>query len=239
MKKIFIYLVCISFVTGVSAQDNEALSKHYLTVYRQAINYNDANAAINALHNYIAINNSIAYKDTLSILYFTTKSYYSSLLIGEEVNKAAPDNLDAMARTAECYDELGDPKTAAGLYEKVLPKTKNPYQYYRLAICQFQLKRIVESEASAKTALADTSSKSIGVKFTQMGGIEQMVPVNAAAANLLGVLKMNNKDFTGALVNFKQALTLYPDFAGAKDNLVMCEKNMKKAPVKSPAKPKG
>jgi tetratricopeptide (TPR) repeat protein len=239
MKKLSIFLICLQFVTGAAAQDNEAISKHYLKVYRQAISYNDANAAINALHNYIAINNSIAYKDTLSILYFTIKSYYSSLLLGEEVYKATPANMDAMARTAECYDELGDPKTAAGLYEQVVPRTRNPYHNYRLAICQYQLKRNVESEASAKAALADTSSKSIGVKFTQMGGIEQMVPVNAAAANLLGVIKMDTKDFTGAQANFKQALTLYPDFAGAKNNLDMCEKNMKKTPVKSPGKPKG
>ena len=92
---------------------------------------------------------------------------------------------------------------------------------------------------TAKRALADTTSKRIGVSFTQMGGIQQTVPVNAAAANLLGVLKMDTKDFLGAQANFKQALTLYPAFAGAKDNLDNCEKNLKKAPVKSPAKPKG
>ena len=173
------------------------------------------------------------------MLYFNIKSYYSSLLLAEEVYKAAPANIDAMARTAECYDELGDPKTAAALYEQVVPKTKNPYHNYKLAICQYQLKRTAESEASAKWALADTASKNIGVKFTQMGGIEQMIPVNAAAANLLGVLKMDTKDFLGAQVNFKQALTLYPAFAGAKDNMDMCEKNLKKAPVKLPVKPKG
>ena len=93
MKKLSIFLFCLQFVTGVTAQDNEALSKHYLKVYRQALSYNDANAAVNALHNYIAINNSIAYKDTLSMIYFNIKSYYSSLLLSEEVNKATPDNL--------------------------------------------------------------------------------------------------------------------------------------------------
>jgi tetratricopeptide (TPR) repeat protein len=239
MKKFSIFLICLQLVTGVKAQDNEALSKHYLKVYRQSLSYNDANAAINGLQNYIAINNSIAYKDTLSMIYFNVKSYYSSLLLGEEVYKAVPDNLNAMARTAECYDELGDPKTAAALYEQVISKTKNPYHQYRLAICQYQLKRTVESESSAKFAMADTASKNIGVKFTQMGGIEQTVPVNAASANLLGVLKMDAKDYTGALADFKRALSLYPDFAGAKDNLDMCEKNLKKVPAKSAAKPKG
>lgn len=242
MKKLIPLLFGVMIVSGSAAQDSAALRKHYLKVYNQALTYNDANAAINALHNYIAASNSIAYKDTLSILYFNVKSYYSSLLLSEEVYKAVPENVDAMARAAECYDELGDPKTATGLYEQVVPKTKNPYHIYKLGVCQYQLKRTAECEASARAALADTTSKRIGVIFTMADGSQQTVSVDAAAANLLGVLKMDAKNFTGAKADFQQALKLFPDFAGAKGNLDVCEKNLKagtKTPVKTPAKPKG
>jgi tetratricopeptide (TPR) repeat protein len=242
MKKLIPVLFGVVIVSGVAAQDSTALRQHYMKVYNQALTYNDANAAINALHNYIASSNSIAYKDTLSILYFNVKSYYSSLLLSEEVYKAVPENMDAMARAAECYDELGDPKTAIGLYEKVVPKTKNPYHIYKLAICQYQLKRTVEAEASARAALADTSSKRIGVIFTMADGSQQTVSVDAASANLLGVLKMDAKNFAGAKADFQQALKLFPDFAGAKGNLDVCEKNLKggtKPAVKTPTKPKG
>ena len=150
--------------------------------------------------------------------------------------------MNAMARAAECYDELGDPKTATGLYEQVVPKTKNPYHIYKLAISQYQLKRTAESEASARAALADTTSKRIGVNFTIADGRQQTVPVDAAAANLLGVLKMDAKNYVGAKADFQQSLKLYPDFAGAKGNLDACEKNLKggtKTPAKPPTKPKG
>ena len=73
-------------------------------------------------------------------------------------------------------------------------------------------------------------------------GSQQTVPVNAAAANLLGVLKMDAKNFVGAKTDFQQALKLFPDFAGAKGNLDVCDKNIKggaKTPAKPPAKPKG
>jgi tetratricopeptide (TPR) repeat protein len=241
MKKCLPLLVGILSLTMASAQDNEAMKKHYLKMYNQAINYNDIGAAINALHGYIATDNNIVYKDTLSMLYFNAKSYVSALILAEEVYKAVPANVDAMARAAECYDELGDPKTAVSLYEQVVPKTKNPYHIYKLAVGQYQLKRSLECEVSANAVIADTSSKRIGVNFTSVDGSQQAVPVNAAAANLLGVLKMDAKNYAAAKLAFQQALTLYPKFEGAKQNLDVAEKNLKgvKTTPKTTTKPKG
>lgn len=235
MKKMFTVTLLLMTVLASRAQDTEAMKSHYLKIYSQAITYNDVNAAINGLYGYLAIDNSMKYKDTLSMLYFTTKSYYSSLLLAEEVYKADAGNLLAMARAAECYDELGDPKTATSLYEQVVPKTKNPYHIYKLATSQYQLKRTAECELSARAVIADTNSKKIGVNFTMSNGERQAVPTNAAAANLLGVLKMDAKNYSGAKADFQQALVWFPQFAGAKQNLEVCEKNMK-SPAKVPAK---
>jgi len=242
MKKLIPLLLCFIVVAGASAQTAESvtLRKHYLKMYNQSLVYNDISTAINALHGYIAEDNNLAYKDTLSMLYFSTKSYVSSLLLSEEVYKHSPANTEAMARAAECYDELGDPKTAVSLWEQVVPKTKNPYHYYKLAIGQYQLKRVAEAEISAKIVIADTSSKRIGVNFTGVDGSQQAVPVNAAAANLLGVLQMDAKNNEGAKTYFKQALGFYPQFTGAKLNLDAVEAKTKggKTPVKTPTKPK-
>ena len=241
LKKLIPVFYCLLVISGAAAQDSSALKKHYLKVYNQALNYNDVNAAINALQNYIAADNSLLYKDTLSMLYFNVKNYYSSLLLAEEVYKTAPANVIAMARAAECYDELGDPKTATGLFEQVVTKIKNPYQVYKLAVCQYEIKRIAECEASARAVLADTTSKKIGVNFTMADGSQQAVPVNAAAANLLGVLKLDAKDYAGAKADFQQALTLFPRFGGAKANIDVCDKNLKgpqKTSQKQPVKPK-
>ncbi len=242
MKKFVPFLFCLFVVSVSSAQDTAMLKKHYLKIYSQAIAYNDVNAAINGLYGYLAVDNSLNYKDTLSMLYFSTKSYYSSLMLAEEVYKADATNMMAMARAAECYDELGDPKTATTLFEQVVPKTKSPYHIYKLAVAQYQLKRTVESEMSARAAIADTNSRKIGVNFTMANGEQQAVPINAAAANLMGVLKMDAKNYAGAKVDFQQALTFFPKFAGAKQNLDACEKSLKgtaKTPGKTPVtKPK-
>lgn len=243
MKKILPVLLVLMCFTAAHAQDTEGMKKHYLKTYDNAIRYNDINVAINALHGYLAIDSGVIYKDTLSILYFNAKSYVSALLLAEEVYKSQASNVMAMARAAECYDELGDPKTSVSLYEQVAPKTKNPYHIYKLAVGQYQLKRTLECEASAKAVLMDTTSKKIGVLFTSADGNQQAVPVNAAAANLLGVLKMDAKNYTGAKADFQKALELFPNFAGAKGNLEACDKNLKggaKTTPKTPSsKPKG
>jgi tetratricopeptide (TPR) repeat protein len=243
MRKLVPFVLFMTACIITHAQDMNVMKKHYLKIYNQALTYNDVNAATNALHGYLAIDSNIVYKDTLSMLYFNAKSYYSSLILAEEVYKAQPGNYDAMARAAECYDELGDPKTAVGLYEQVVPKTKSPYHVYRLAVGQYQLKRIGEAETSARIVIADTNSKKVGVAFNMGDGSQQAVSANAAAANLLGVIQMDAKNYAQAKTFFNQALTMYPQFAGAKQNLEACERNIKgggKVPAKAPAnKPKG
>jgi tetratricopeptide (TPR) repeat protein len=236
MKKFLPFLFCLMAFMTSHSQDSATLKRHYLRVYNQAIAYNDVNAAINGLHGYLAEDNSILYKDTLSMLYFSMKSYYSALVLAEEVYKSSPSNMLAMARAAECYDELGDPTTATKLLEEVVPKTKNPYHIYKLATSQYQMKRLAESERSARAVMADTNSKKIGINFTMVNGEQQAVPIDAASANLLGVIKMDAKNYAGAKADFQHALVLFPKFAGAKQNMEVCEKNLKgtgKTPVKT------
>lgn len=238
MKKTFVSIAVLLVSITAMAQDAAALKKHYLKMYSNALSWNDAGAAISALHGYLAVDDNLSYKDTLSMLYFSTKNYYSALILSEEVYKGQPANYDAGARAAECYDNLGDPKTAVKLFEEVVPKTRSPYQVYKLAVCQYELKRTLECEQSAKRALADTNSYKIGVSFENGNGSAQTVPVNAAANNLLGVLQMDVKNYTAAKNYFNEALKAFPQFVGAKQNLEASD-NALKASGKPAAKPQG
>ena len=74
MKKFVPFFTLLIMASAASAQDNDAMKSHYLKIYDQAIGYNDVNATINALYGYLAVDNSLKYKDTLSMLYFSTKS---------------------------------------------------------------------------------------------------------------------------------------------------------------------
>jgi tetratricopeptide (TPR) repeat protein len=240
MKKTvpFLALLFMSAVAVAQPASMDSLKKHYLKVYNQAVLYNDVNTAVSALHGFIAIDNNATYKDTLSMLYFSTGAYYSSLALAQEVYKAMPNNTLALARSAECYQNLGDAKSAIEAYEKVCPVLKEPYYYYQLASSQYTLKRIGECEANLQRVIADTNSKRTAVNFTLGDGRVQQVPASAAAYNFLGIIKMEANDLASSKKNLQQALALYPDFLGAKQNLELCESKLKPG-GKTPAKPAG
>lgn len=236
--------VCLIACLAVSsrAQDMGAMKAHYMKIYNQGLAYNDVNTAIAGLQGYLALDSSVLYKDTLSMIYFSRKNYMSALILAEEVFKADAANIMAKARAAECYDELGDTKTAITLFEQVVPQTRNPYHLYKLAVCQYQLKRTGECESNARAALADTNSSKIGVMLANVDGSQQFVPINAASANLLGVLKMEQKDYAGAKADFENAVKMFPDFKVAQENLEVVKKSVKapaRTPAKTPTKPKG
>ncbi len=238
MKRIVSFFVFVLIVGAASGQTADSLKKHYLKVYSQAVRYNDVNTAIGALNGYIAVDNNIAFKDTLSMLYFSTGAYFSSLVLADEVYQAAPSNMEALARTGECYQHLGDAKKAIDAYEKVCPVLKEPYYYYQLASAQYSLKRVGECEANLQRVIADTNSKRTAVSFSLADGRVQQVPANAAAYNFFGIIKMEANDLANSKKLLQQALALYPDFLGAKQNLELCESKLKPAGKTQAAKPK-
>jgi tetratricopeptide (TPR) repeat protein len=227
MKKIAPIVIFLLMAGIGQAQTSDSLRKHYLKVYNNAIHYNDVNAAVHALQGYIAVDNNIAYKDTLSLLYFSTGAYVSSLILAEEVQKADPSNMLAVARIGECYQNLNEPKRAIDAYEKACPVLKDPYLWYQLASSQYTMKRLGECEANLQRVIADTNSKRIAVNFTLGDGRVQQVPANAAAYNFLGIIKMEANDLATSKKHLQQAVALYPDFLGAKQNLELCENKMK------------
>ncbi len=242
MKKVFYlaFIVVAAHTAEAQVSIGDSLKKHYLSTYEQALKLSDVQLGINSLNNALVEmtgTQSLLYKDTLSILYFSNKAYYSAFLLAEEVSKADPSNTKALARTGECYQAGSDYKNAAEVYEKVAPILKNPYFYYQLAICQYSLKKPDESLVNADKALADTNSNHIGVVFILPDGQEQQVPVSAAAINLKGVVMMDKKDFAKALEYYRAALKIYPNFEGARRNADTCEKKVKG--TKPTAKTKG
>jgi tetratricopeptide (TPR) repeat protein len=241
MKRIVPILTCL-LLCGVAQAQMDSLKKHYLKVYNQAVQYNDVNAAVGALHGYLAIDNNVAYKDTLSMLYFSTGSYYSSLLLAQEVHQAVPSNMMALARSAECFQNLGESKKAVDAYEKVTQTVKEPYYFYQLASAQYTLKRMGECEANLQRVIADTNSKRTAVNFSLGDGRVQQVPANAAAYNFLGIIKMESNDLANSKKLLQQAVALYPDFVGAQQNLELCESKLKPGSKTTPGskpKPKG
>lgn len=244
MKKV-LSVACILFITNASFSQgsvSDSLKKHYFNTYEQALKYKDIELAINSLNNVIAempANQALVFKDTLSMLYFNKKEYLSSLLLAQEVYKAIPSNTNTLARMGDCYQAGGNYKNAAEVFEIVAPALNSPFYYYQLGVCQYSLKKPTECLASADKALSDTSSNHIPVIFVLSNGSEQQVPVSAAALNMKAVVMMSNKNFTQAKQLLENALKIFPDFQGAKQNVITCDSNIKGIKPTANTKPKG
>jgi tetratricopeptide (TPR) repeat protein len=237
MKKILILAVCFYCSSTLYAQQSTPSKSHYLTMYQRALKLNDSRTAIIALNGYLAIDEDVAYKDTLSILYYLNAEYYSCLLLSKEIYDADKKNIAALERIAASYTQLGDVKTGTDQYEVLSGATKSPYHFYKLAIGQFQLKRNGECRQTIQRIIADTASKRIAVSFTINETENQNVPVLAAAYNMLGVIEMNEKNYDIAKAMFDKALAIYPDFVGALQNKQLL--NKPKATKTTAAKPSG
>lgn len=237
---VLIILACPSATIFAQTGGTNPTRQHYLNLYQRGVKYNDSRTAITALHGYLSFGDDITYKDTLGLIYYLAEDYYSSLLITKEVTDLMPDNLGALERLASCYNQLGDLKACVESYEKLCPKTKNPYHYYQLAVAQYQLKRIAECSQNLQLVIADTISYKTPVSFTNNDGKAQNVSLLAASYNMLGVIQMDAKNYSEARKFFNKSLESFPEFIGAKENLQLLDKNVKgiKQTTKQPTIPK-
>jgi tetratricopeptide (TPR) repeat protein len=237
---ITLLMTLLLYMGQAVAQTSNPSKQHYLDLYKRAIKYNDSRTAITALNGYLTMGDDAKYKDTLALIYYLSGEYYPSFLLTKEITDAEPENLGALERLASCYNQLGDVKAAVDSYEKLCPKTKNPYHYYQLATAQYQLKRVAECQQNLQRVIADTSSRRIPTSFDVGNGQTQNISVLAGAYNMLAVIQMEQKNYEPARQLFNKALEAFPDFVGAKQNLVALDNLTKKGGGGKPGpKPKG
>ena len=232
MKKLLFVSLGLALAGMASGQvpGSDRLKKHYLDTYEHALKYNDLGLAINSLNNAIVempAGEEIAYKDTLSMLYFKNKDYLSCLLLSQEVYKANPTNTNALTRAGDCYQAAGDYRNAAEVFEKVAPLQNNPFYYYQLAVCQYTIKKGVEARTNIDKAIADTNSNHTAIIFVSPNGSQQQVPVSAAAINLKAIMLMDEKNYAQAKQLLQSALKIDPDFQGAQQNVIVCDNAIK------------
>ena len=232
MKKIFIFAALfLAFQTSFSQVSvSDSLKKHYLSCYEQALRLNDIQMVINSLNNALVEikgPQSISYKDTLSMFYFSNKAYFPSYYLAQEVYNADSGNYRTLARIGECFQAGSDYKKAAAVFEKAAPILNSPYFYYQLAVCYYSLKNASGALSNADKVLADTSSNHIPVIFTMPNGNEQQVPVSSAAYNLKAVMMMDSKNYGKAKEYLQSSLKVYPNFLGAQQNVLTCENKTK------------
>jgi tetratricopeptide (TPR) repeat protein len=89
---------------------------------------------------------------------------------------------------------------------------------YKLAVCQYGLKRNAESMANVDRILGDKKATDQKITITYETS-SQDVPVLAAALNVGGIILIDEKKLEDAKLYFESALKLDPNFVLAQNNL--------------------
>ncbi len=198
----------------------------YQKMYQKALQYNDANALVNALYLRMASGEEDEKKlrDTLGLVYFRVGNFVQAISVAEEIVKERPSDTTFLEVLALSYQNLNDIKSALKNYEKLYEIRRNLYDLYNIASLQYYLQRFGEAHASVQRMLLDPRSAREKIRIAVNKQQQQEVPVTAAALNMQGVLFMAQKEYDKAEEAFKKALEIHKEFVLPQGNLKMLEK---------------
>jgi len=236
MKGILFILLLTFLAMQVQAQkkrnttqqeSNDFSGQYYQIQHRvltHAIEYGDSPTAIAAIFNILAVMpGDTAIKDTLAMLYYNQNAFEQALRLGKEIIDNTPGDKPAILEiVAGSEQNLGLIKEALVSYEKLYGLSKDVGHAYIISTLQYALKRYGECNLTLDIILKEASDKSIRVNSGN--GQMQLVPVNAAAYNIKGVVAvdMNQKEL--AMEYFLKALEIFPKFLLAASNFEQVKK---------------
>jgi len=216
-----IALAVLLLATACNPQ--KKMQEHHQAVYKMAIDNRDYIVATEAVYSILAIDTAAnkAWKDTLIVLYFNRGAFAQAAKIGEEQLVGKPKDTLTLERTALAHFYSGNYDRAKTYYEQLYQLVPRPYYLYQVAALQFQLQRYPECEQNIARILSDPKAGQEVVEIKRPQGVQgvQVVPVLAAAYNVMGMLALtaNKKDIAVAM--FNKALEVFPKFEQAVVNL--------------------
>lgn len=236
--KYLVFILCmitqLSFAQKLTPETLKAIElTNHKKIVTQALTYNDAQTAINSMHNIIAIEGvKSSYKDSLAITYYNIGNYLSSHLLAKELLVTKPNNLQLLEINASSLQNLNAPKEAIEAYEVLFAKTKNMAHGYQLTTLQYGIKRLAEAQTSIAKTLKCEPIENAYMQFPVDKTKNQNVPLKAAAYNLQGLIAFELKDNALASTAFNNALKIMPEFTLATQNanaVVVTNQNEKTA----------
>lgn len=221
--KYFLLLAALSMTITINAQKNKKTKgpdiKTEEAIYRKALDMGDLTVARMAVFQimtkYPELKN---WKDSLLNIYGVMGMSEQCIILGEEILKDKPDDLQTMKIIGASYENLGIATKSIEYFEKVLLKENDLIVRYKLAIAQYSLQRYGEAVNNCITLLNDEKSLTTAVTMNYEKS-RQNVAMKAAAYNLIGIISMDTNRPAEAKQAFEEALKIQPDFALAKNNL--------------------
>jgi tetratricopeptide (TPR) repeat protein len=224
MKKMkYWMIVVVMFFSTISfAQDSTYLSNEYAkarAIYNQAQLYNDVEVQKNALYDMIVLSPyDSSVMRSLTEFYYNNRKYTSSALVAMDFLKKYPGNILALEVAALSYEQLRLYDKSLEYYQEMWLQTDNNNILYQISYLQYALKRYNESKNNVAILITKVKDDD-EIVITKQDGTTQEVKFAAALKNLEGLVALEEGNSEAAKAFFTAALTLNPDFEGAKLSL--------------------
>lgn len=226
MNKLLIGMLFFITVLG-SAQSQNSVELETSTM-KLALGYGDKTVAISKMYNIIALQgeNSV-YKDSLAYLYFNNREYLSCFLVSNDVLERKPDNIELLEMNTASLESIGAKDKAAEGYEKLLVLSNRAYHAYKLAGLHLETNKFDEAYTAIKKANTLPDEEKINISFQVNANYNQEVKLKPAIAYLEGVIAIQLKKNDEAMIAFKRAVQLNPEFVLAKTQVSTLEEAAK------------
>ena len=226
MKNVFsasAFPLLIAVALAVTGCKKGADTEHYDTAYRMAMQNEDYASATNFLYLKQAADTSDAtVQDSLLKVYFLRNSWQPVLNIGQQVLKTKPTDSTTLFYVATAQQRLNKPNAALSTYQKLQENHPAPNIAYQIAALQFNMGNVGSAVSAVNAIINDNTAKgeTVVIYFPMRGQqMAQVVPVQAAAYNLRGVVAQTQEKADVAAQNFKAALQMSNNFTLALQNL--------------------
>lgn len=235
LQKVGFFIGCLFVFKAANGQTKDSaalthLQNDNLAIYAQAIAYSDLSTAAGALVNYLHYMGQTNYKDTLALIYYNSKNMAGAYKIANELIESNPKDLTALHILADITARIGETKNSLDWYEKLTVLQPQPYYYYQLAAQQFLLERNLECKLSLEKAMKDTvAGKQQQIRMEVDNNRAENVPVLAAAMNMMGAIAFREKNLLLAKKWYSDAVSVFPSFVIAQQNLKDLNSNEKPA----------
>lgn len=225
---IFFFTNCFSQKGNVSRDVRKLKNELNVdsVVYANARNNGDYQVMMTTIYYMMAKNpqNVIAYKDSLTRIYYLTGTYRKCISTGYEVLSHQPNNYAIMELVAISERILSNIRASLELYEKLYTQTSSLIHAYYIAEMQFYLQRYGECIVTLEKIIASENSKKEKMELIVSDSSKQVVCLTAAAFNIKGMTYNALGKKEEAKEAFKSALLIEKDFILPKNNLDKIEK---------------
>lgn len=165
-------------------------------------------------------NNVLALKD-LAAIYYQSKAYKEAFNVCQLIIRKEKNNIFALRMIAGVYEQGGQIEEAIVYYQKLLAIAETPQDFYQLASLYYNNSNFKSALYYLNKILSGPNEgENVLITYEKEGKYyNQLVPINAAALNMIGFAYMNSEKIDEAKKVINEALKIFPDFELAKGNL--------------------